>query len=140
MEGIRWARRQPAFHSNPTACPYPQPSSPTMHPVPLPVAFVSFFTSIFGSFGALPTDPEYLPYGAACLSVLDETSDKEHLSSFPTVLGHQYVYTCRAGSLRLADGVMIEVMNSTADLVLIVHDVYYYVFSVMRWQLRRGRV
>ena len=90
-----------------------------MHPVPLPVAFMSFFTSVFGSFGALPTDPEHF---RADLSV-DETSDKEPLSSFSTVLGHKYVYTCRAGSLRSVDGcVMMNFRPLT--LTLTVHDVY----------------
>ena len=104
-----------------------------MHPVSLPVAFISFFTSVFGSFGALPTDPnqpENLPADAACLSV-DQKSDKEHPSPLCTVLGHKCVYTCRAGSLRLVDSVMIEVMRSIADLILTVHhDVYYLCTTV----------
>ena len=67
-----------------------------MHPVPLPFAFVSFFTSIFGAFSALPTDPDRhgdLFANAACMSV-DEKSDKG------MVLDHKCIYTCRAGSLR----------------------------------------
>ncbi|KIM62959.1 hypothetical protein SCLCIDRAFT_1214504 [Scleroderma citrinum Foug A] len=88
-----------------------------MHPVSLPVAFISFFTSVCGSFGALSTDPnqpENLPTDALC-----------------TVLGHKCVYTCRAGSLRLVDSVMIEVKRSIADLILTVHhDVYYLCTTV----------
>lgn len=72
-----------------------------MHPVPVPV-FFSFFTTVFGGFGALPSDPDhevdnYPIDQTARLSISEEKCDKEQVSRCCTVLGHKCVHISSLG-------------------------------------------